>query len=907
MPIATALPITVSAPLPLSSVTTIPAAPRATEKLPACGYARVSRSWQEDSLDNQTAHLEQIIRADPDLEFTTVYSDDLSGRGAANRPGLQQMLADCRAGKVAIVYTKSVSRLARNVTDLLSIVHDLSDIGVPIVFEREGIKTDQMHSELFLSLMASFAAAESDSIKKNVTAGHRMRFKLGIHKAFQAPYGYDNVDGRLVINPSEAEVVREIYSRFLAGEGGTRIAKDLEARGVPTKKGGRWQHNTVLGIVKNPACYGTVVDQKTYREGGKVRINRGELDMFVQEGRHVGIVDEGSFNRVQELLAGRRQHYNVFRMEEDEENVWFRLQRTCFSSHMFCNQCGSVLHRSNQYKTGPDVDPQIGKGWTWKCSEHAKDNALCSMLPVKEADITRAFLNMVNKLIYSMSTDLPLLDLFIEALLGEEEDRNAEVLERLSDELQKIDYERQSAIDLANRYAISPAAYREKMNALQRREGEIRQAQTKLEWSHSVQEAEKVKTLLSPSQSAVQHSAGKHQPSSVMTAFDEVLFAGIVERVVVQSRQFVTFELKCGLKFTEYFAELDNSAGGAAISNADHSAFKGSIHSKREKQDASSNETAPFKPPYGYKRVDGRIEVVPEEAEKLRVFFHLLSTGTSIDAAGLAAGIPRKGSSLYKIAHRKAYAGTSIYPPIIDASLVRIKNTEDRRTAFVPLYSEFEFGMVPEIDQNLSPAECIGVLFRQIKPTTVFQPGVADFPTRRSTTQPDAVEDFTSAATLPTVPISAIKPIHTAVADAALADAHTAAPVADHKSDSAQTDTDDAQSVDTDILLPITKTNRKMRVVDLAIEMHNHRISTAKADPASDPAAISASSTVFSATSATSSDGEATEDSVAPEPVRVKDKIQVTFTGRSGTKKKDAPAPLPPAPRRPITVSISSR
>ena len=399
MPIATALPITVSAPLPLSSVTTIPAAPRATEKLPACGYARVSRSWQEDSLDNQTAHLEQIIRADPDLTFTTVYSDDLSGREAANRPGLQQMLADCRAGKVSIVYTNSVSRLARNVTDLLSIVHDLSDIGVPIVFEREGIKTDQMHSELFLSLMASFAAAESDSIKKNVTAGHRMRFKLGIHKAFQAPYGYDNVDGRLVINPSEAEVVREIYSRFLAGEGGTRIAKDLEARGVPTKKGGRWQHNTVLGIVKNPACYGTVVDQKTYREGGKVHINRGELDMFVQEGRHVGIVDEGSFNRVQELLAGRRQHYNVFRMEEDEENVWFRLQRTCFSSHMFCNQCGSVLHRSNQYKTGPDVDPQIGKGWTWKCSEHAKDNALCSMLPVKEADITRAFLNMFNKLI----------------------------------------------------------------------------------------------------------------------------------------------------------------------------------------------------------------------------------------------------------------------------------------------------------------------------------------------------------------------------------------------------------------------------------------------------------------------------------------------------------------------------
>ena len=902
MPIAATLPVAVQQP-PRPPITTIPAVPTAVAIPTVAGYARCSRiETGEDSLDNQIIHLTDVINSTPGYRPGTVYHDDgLSGTQAFNRPGLQQLLTDCRAGKIQLVVVKSISRLSRNVEDLVSIVRELSSLGVTCVFEKESLRTDNISSSFLIQVMATVAEYESTSIGSQVALGHRFRFKLGTHKAFNPPYGYDSVDGNLVINPAEAAIVREIYSRVLAGEGGYRIAKDLEARQIPTKRGGRWRQTTVLGIVKNPASYGTIVNQKTYREDHKVHINRGELEMFIQEEKYPGIVEESTFNSAQELLAGRRAHYNTFRIEEDEENAWFRSQRTCFSSHIFCNQCGATLHRANQYKYGPDVDPQMGKGWIWKCSEHAKDNALCSMLPVKEADITRAFLNMVNKLVYSMSTDLPLLDLFIEALLGDEEERNAEVLEKLNDELQKIEYERSTAADLASHAAIAPAAFREIMISLVRREGEIKIAKTKLEWSHSVQETEKVKTLLAPTHSfsTGEHSAGNHSTTAIATAFDEVLFAGIVERVVVQSRQFITFELKCGLRFTEYFAELDNAAlSGSMLSNATVPSASKCDREKDEKE--SSGETAPFRPPYGYKRVDGKIEVEPEQAEKLRVFFKLISEGKQIDAAGLAAGIPRKGSGLYKIAHRKAYDGTSIYPPIIDASLVRIKNTEDRKTPFVPLYSAFEYGMIPAIDQNMNPAECIAVLFRQIRPAAAFQPGVADFPINRSNSQADVPQD------LPTVPISAIKPISTASADAhsAVSDAHSAvaAPT------DAQTDTDsDAQPVASDILLPITKTNRKMRVVDLAIEMHNHRISTAKADPASDPAAISASSTVFSATSATSSDGEATEDSVAPEPVRVKDKIQVTFTGRTGTKKKDAPAPLPPAPRRPITVSISSR
>lgn len=882
MPIATTLPITVPPRRPNISV--IPAVAQPVVKPIISGYARVSRIESGlESLENQIIHLEEAIHADPSMTPGRVYHDQVSGREAHNRPGLQALLADCRAGKCQIVLVKSISRLARSTPDLLTIVREMMSIGVVIIFERERIRTDQMASEFLLTVLATFAANESDNIGSSVRWGHRSLFQLGKHKVFNPPYGFDAKDGRLVINTAEAEIVKEIYTRFLAGEGGTRIAKDLQSRGIPTKRGGRWHHNTVLGIVKNPACYGTIVNQKTYRDGGKVHTNRGELEMYVQEGQSPGIVDEGAFNRVQDLLAGRREHYNTFRIEEDEENVWFRLQRTCFSSHIFCNQCGSVLHRSNQYKSGPDVDPLIGKGWTWKCSEHAKDSTLCSMTPIKEVDITRAFLNMVNKLVYSMSTDLPLLDLFIEALLGDEEDRNAEVLERLSDELQKIEYERQSAIDLASHAAIAPAAFRAKMNSLERREGEIKVAKTKLEWSHAVQETEKVKTLLSePFQTAgSNHSAAGEHSGSVMTAFDEVLFAGIVERVVVQAKQFITFELKCGLKFTEYFAELDNaSLGGPVISNAAGSSASSLPWQKREMEE-QSGETAPFKLPYGYKRVDGKIEVEPTEAEQLRLFFKLLAEGKSIDTAGLAAGIPRKGSGLYKIAHRKAYAGTSIYPSIIDSSLVRIKNNEGRRMAFVPLYSDFEFGMIPEIDQNLSPAECIGVLFHEIKPVSAFQPGVADFPTRRDVAGQPAP---TTEPPAPTIPITAFRSVCTPSADVHTASA--AAPATDHKGDAGDFD---AQRVDAEIFVPVARTSPKRRVVDLAIEMHNRRMAGKSTAPGG-----------------LGSRGEP-DTSVAPAPIPVKSKFEVTVTGATiATPREDKPAPAP-APRRPITITISPR
>ena len=146
----------------------------------------------------------------------------------------------------------------------------------------------------------------------------------------------------------------------------------------------------------------------------------------------------------------------------------------------------------------------------------------------------------------------------------------------------------------------------------------------------------------------------------------------------------------------------------------------------------------------------------------------------------------------------------------------------------------------------MSPADCIGFLFGKIKPVAAFQPGVADFPHKvDSTSETITVEDST-------VPISVLGPVCAAPDGGA-------APSRDAQQ---SVEDSDAQHVDDQIFVPVNKTSRKRRVVDLAIEMHNRRMATRGAGPSDqakgelDPA-----------------------PSVAPESIPVNTKFEVTDRG----------------------------
>ncbi len=178
-------------------------------------YCRVSTDLeeQEGSLESQVAHwTEYVTTHGPAWSLVGVYSEQgLSATHAETRPVLMELLTHCREGKVNLILTKSISRFSRNTIDCLSLVRAVKVLGVAIIFEKENIDTGSMTSELFLTLLASFAAEESRNISRNVHMGYTHRFQTGTYKYVRPPYGYTVQEGQLIPDKGEAEIVRDIF------------------------------------------------------------------------------------------------------------------------------------------------------------------------------------------------------------------------------------------------------------------------------------------------------------------------------------------------------------------------------------------------------------------------------------------------------------------------------------------------------------------------------------------------------------------------------------------------------------------------------------------------------------------------------------------------------------------------
>ena len=198
-----------------------PTAPVVKQKKRVAAYARVSMDTErlQHSLSAQVSYYNDKIQKNPEWLFAGVYADNgISGTGTAKREEFNRLLADCEAGKIDLVLTKSISRFARNTVDLLETVRHLKEIGVEVWFERENIRSFDGDGELLLSILASFAQEESRSISENCKWGIRKRFEKGIPNGHFRIYGYRWEGDELLIVPEEAAVVRRIFQNFLDGK-----------------------------------------------------------------------------------------------------------------------------------------------------------------------------------------------------------------------------------------------------------------------------------------------------------------------------------------------------------------------------------------------------------------------------------------------------------------------------------------------------------------------------------------------------------------------------------------------------------------------------------------------------------------------------------------------------------------
>ncbi|MGI6497574.1 MAG: recombinase family protein [Oscillospiraceae bacterium] len=498
-------------------------------KLRVAAYCRVSTGSdeQQESLNTQIKHYESYIKANPDWEFAGIYYDEgITGTKKEKRPELLRMISDCENRKIELIVTKSISRFARNTTDCLELVRKLLDLDIFIYFEKENINTGSMESELMLSILSGLAESESVSISENSKWSVKRRFQNGTFKISYPPYGYDTVDGDMVVNKSQAKIVRFIFAEILSGKGTHKIANELNSRKIPTKKSGRWTATTIRGMIGNEKYTGDAIFQKTYTDDCFNRHNNnGEKEQYLVRNHHEPIISHEDFEAAQDIVEQRGKEKGLEKQNKKYQN------RYPFSGKIICGQCGGTfkrrIHSSGRHRIA------------WCCSTHIADIKKCKMKYVPESDFEYAFVTMMNKLIFGHEFILkPLLI----SLRGMNSDETLVSIQALDKKLEENTEQRNVLVGLLTKKYLEPAVYKKSNNELLQEAERLRRQKESITrfMNNDFQNLSEVSALLQFATKA-----------SMLKAFDGDIFKRFVERVLVYSRVEIGFELKSGITLKE--------------------------------------------------------------------------------------------------------------------------------------------------------------------------------------------------------------------------------------------------------------------------------------------------------------------------------------------------------------------
>lgn len=282
-------------------------------------YCRVSTKEESQlgSFELQIQTYKERIKSNPSWDFVDIYADEgVSATSMKNRHELLRMLDDCRLNKIDMILVKSTQRISRNVLDFISIFRELKALPNPvgIFIEDFNMNTLDARTESYVITLAVWAQAESEQKSEAILWSIAERFKKGLaiiptHNLLG--YTKDKF-GKIIIEESEAEVVRFIYKNFINGVRAIDIASLLNESNILTVSGNKWKTSAVYRILRNEKYYGLVIMQKTYTVdcfSHKTRINRGEKPRYKMENGLPAIVSEDEWNLVQELLINPRKGF----------------------------------------------------------------------------------------------------------------------------------------------------------------------------------------------------------------------------------------------------------------------------------------------------------------------------------------------------------------------------------------------------------------------------------------------------------------------------------------------------------------------------------------------------------------------------------------------------------------------
>lgn len=308
----------------------------------AAAYVRVSTDDQmELSPDTQMEKIREYAAKNGLLLLSEyIFHDDgISGRAAEKRPGFQQMIATAKdpSHPFDVIIVWKFSRFARNQEESIFYKSILrSKCKVDVVSVSEPLIAGPFGSliERIIEWMDEFYSVRlAEEVKRSMT----VNAKNGALQATPS-FGYRAEDRRLVVVPEEAEIVREIFRRFIAGDAMFRIAKDLSARGVRTHRGNPFENRTVDYILNNPTYLGKL----RWTPTGRTRRNFKNEDSIIADAQHEPIIDAETWGAAQARCAELKKSYKRYGKPSSERKHWL-------CGVVRCSACGATLIWSNPH------------------------------------------------------------------------------------------------------------------------------------------------------------------------------------------------------------------------------------------------------------------------------------------------------------------------------------------------------------------------------------------------------------------------------------------------------------------------------------------------------------------------------------------------------------------------------
>ena len=419
------------------------AAKEKVKKLRVAAYCRVSTETEEQnsSYEVQVAHYTDFIKKNAEWEFAGIFADDgISGTNTKKREEFNRMIDECMEGNIDLVITKSISRFARNTLDCLKYIRQLKDKNISVFFEKENINTMDTKGEVLLTIMASLAQQESQSLSQNVKLGLQYRYQQGKvqvnHNRFMG-YTKDE-EGNLIIVPEEADIIKRIYREYLEGKSLAGIGRGLEKDGILTAAGKpKWRPETIKKILNNEKYIGDALLQKTITVDflTKKRVkNEGHLPQYYVENSHEAIIPKELFLQTQEELHRRN---NIYTGTDKNKRIYS--SKYALSTITFCGDCGDIYRRTYWNVHGR-------KEIVWRCVTRIEQGPeVCKSRTVKEGDLYDAVMTAINRLLAGGDNMIKTLEENIHAVIGNTTEYKISELNILLEEKQK------ELISLANK------------------------------------------------------------------------------------------------------------------------------------------------------------------------------------------------------------------------------------------------------------------------------------------------------------------------------------------------------------------------------------------------------------------------------------------------------------------------